>query len=222
MARGVKNRAVTVRRVSGKPSVEELHLWPDTLRSLSSALSAGIDYQRALASVLTGLKSASRRAHTRAERGVRATWADIADVLSALMSAHSAGYDPAHACSTLALRREHSRQRCEELTLCLGLSYGTGAPLADTLRSCADYAEAAIDARLARESALAAPAATARLLSTLPFVGLGLGALLGADPLGVLFGSIPGALCGAAGLYLGWAGYSWSARLVHSAEVKSL
>ena len=211
-----------VRSVSGKASIEELHLWPDTLRSLSSALGAGIDQRRALATVLAGMTSGSRRTKRRVEKTLHATCADITDVLSALMNAHSAGYDPAQACSGLELRREHSRQRCEELTLCLGLSYGTGAPLADTLQSCADYAEAAIDARLARESALAAPAATARLLSTLPFVGLGLGALLGADPLGVLFGSIPGAVCGAAGLYLGWAGYSWSSRLVHRAEVKSL
>ena len=133
---------------------------------------------------------------------------------------------PAHlACAQLlensARMRPHSRERLHDLQLSLSMSESAGAPLATSLERAAEHAEERIDALLGRQSALAAPRATGRILSWLPLLGLGLGVLMGSDPVGVLTGSILGALTGLLGLGLAFAGRRWTAALVHRAEVES-
>ena len=133
---------------------------------------------------------------------------------------------PAHlACAQLlensSRMRPHSRDRLYDLQLSLRMSESAGAPLATSLERAAEHAEERIDALLGRQSALAAPRATGRILSWLPLLGLGLGALMGSDPVGVLTGSILGALTGLFGLGLAFAGRRWTAALVHRAEVES-
>ncbi|OFR60056.1 MULTISPECIES: type II secretion system F family protein [Rothia] len=133
---------------------------------------------------------------------------------------------PAHlACAQLlensARMRPHSRERLHDLQLSLRMSESAGAPLATSLERAAEHAEERIDALLGRQSALAAPRATGRILSWLPLLGLGLGVLMGSDPVGVLTGSILGALTGLLGLGLAFAGRRWTAVLVHRAEVES-
>ena len=133
---------------------------------------------------------------------------------------------PAHlACAQLlensARMRPHSRERLHDLQLSLRMSESAGAPLATSLERAAEHAEERIDALLGRQSALAAPRATGRILSWLPLLGLGLGVLMGSDPVGVLTGSILGALTGLLGLGLAFAGRRWTAALVHRAEVES-
>lgn len=133
---------------------------------------------------------------------------------------------PAHlACAQLlensSRMRPHSRDRLYDLQLSLRMSESAGAPLATSLERAAEHAEERIDALLGRQSALAAPRATGRILSWLPLLGLGLGVLMGSDPVGVLTGSILGALTGLFGLGLAFAGRRWTAALVHRAEVES-
>ena len=133
---------------------------------------------------------------------------------------------PAHlACAQLlensARLRPHSRERLHDLQLSLRMSESAGAPLATSLERAAEHAEERIDALLGRQSALAAPRATGRILSWLPLLGLGLGMLMGSDPVGVLTGSVLGALTGLLGLGLAFAGRRWTASLVHRAEVES-
>ena len=133
---------------------------------------------------------------------------------------------PAHlACAQLlensARMRPHSRERLHDLQLSLRMSESAGASLATSLERAAEHAEERIDALLGRQSALAAPRATGRILSWLPLLGLGLGVLMGSDPVGVLTGSILGALTGLLGLGLAFAGRRWTAVLVHRAEVES-
>ena len=133
---------------------------------------------------------------------------------------------PAHlACAQLlensARLRPHSRERLHDLQLSLRMSESAGAPLATSLERAAEHAEERIDALLGRQSALAAPRATGRILSWLPLLGLGLGMLMGSDPVGVLTGSVLGALTGLLGLGLAFAGRRWTAALVHRAEVES-
>ncbi|WP_303979742.1 type II secretion system F family protein [Rothia mucilaginosa] len=118
--------------------------------------------------------------------------------------------------------RPHSRERLHDLQLSLRMSESAGAPLATSLERAAEHAEERIDALLGRQSALAAPRATGRILSWLPLLGLGLGVLMGSDPVGVLTGSILGALTGLLGLGLALAGRRWTAALVHRAEVESI
>ena len=150
---------------------------------------------------------------------------DIRRFMQALATVTSWGA-PAHlACAQLlensARMRPHSRERLHDLQLSLRMSESAGAPLATSLERAAEHAEERIDALLGRQSALAAPRATGRILSWLPLLGLGLGVLMGSDPVGVLTGSILGALTGLFGLGLAFAGRRWTAALVHRAEVES-
>lgn len=150
---------------------------------------------------------------------------DIRRFMQALATVTSWGA-PAHlACAQLlensARMRPHSRERLHDLQLSLRMSESAGAPLATSLERAAEHAEERIDALLGRQSALAAPRATGRILSWLPLLGLGLGVLMGSDPVGVLTGSILGVLTGLLGLGLAFAGRRWTAALVHRAEVES-
>ena len=150
---------------------------------------------------------------------------DIRRFTQALATVTSWGA-PAHlACAQLlensTRMRPHSRERLYDLQLSLRMSESAGAPLATSLERAAEHAEERIDALLGRQSALAAPRATGRILSWLPLLGLGLGMLMGSDPVGVLTGSILGALTGLLGLGLAFAGRRWTAALVHRAEVES-
>ena len=151
---------------------------------------------------------------------------DIRRFTQALATVTSWGA-PAHlACAQLlensTRMRPHSRERLHDLQLSLRMSESAGAPLATSLERAAEHAEERIDALLGRQSALAAPRATGRILSWLPLLGLGLGVLMGSDPVGVLTGSILGALTGLLGLGLAFAGRRWTAALVHRAEVESM
>lgn len=150
---------------------------------------------------------------------------DIRRFTQALATVTSWGA-PAHlACAQLlensTRMRPHSRERLHDLQLSLRMSESAGAPLATSLERAAEHAEERIDALLGRQSALAAPRATGRILSWLPLLGLGLGVLMGSDPVGVLTGSVLGALTGMLGLGLAFAGRRWTAALVHRAEVES-
>ena len=150
---------------------------------------------------------------------------DIRRFTQALATVTSWGA-PAHLACTQLLEngtrmRPHSHERLYDLQLSLRMSESAGAPLATSLERAAEHAEERIDALLGRQSALAAPRATGRILSWLPLLGLGLGVLMGSDPVGVLTGSILGALTGLLGLGLAFAGHRWTAALVHRAEVES-
>ena len=179
-------------------------------------------------------KSAGKSAQARRARGFsplsedyghKRCAEDIRRFTQALAALASWGA-PAHlACAQLlensSRMRPHSRDRLYDLQLSLRMSESAGAPLATSLERAAEHAEERIDALLGRQSALAAPRATGRILSWLPLLGLGLGVLMGSDPVGVLTGSILGALTGLFGLGLAFAGRRWTAALVHRAEVES-
>jgi tight adherence protein B len=93
-----------------------------------------------------------------------------------------------------------------------------GAPLAECLRGLAvalrDAHEAADDVRVA----LAEPAGTARLMSWLPLLAVGLGAALGFDTFGSLFTNPLGLACLAGGVVLIVVAQRWTTRLVRSAQ----
>lgn len=180
----------------------------------------------------TARKSAWKNTQTRRVRGLssedyghKRCAEDIRRFTQALATVTSWGA-PAHlACAQLlesnTRMRPHSRERLHDLQLSLRMSESAGAPLATSLERAAEHAEERIDALLGRQSALAAPRATGRILSWLPLLGLGLGVLMGSDPVGVLTGSNLGALTGLLGLGLAFAGRRWTAALVHRAEVES-
>lgn len=240
-----------VERLTGPASAEEMRMWPLMLRTLALNLRAGIPLQEAVhtdpgsgqfgqselvpGTGKTRAKNSSRKsARPRGARGLsplsedyghKRCAEDIRRFTQALATVTSWGA-PAHlACAQLlensARMRPHSRERLHDLQLSLRMSESAGAPLATSLERAAEHAEERIDALLGRQSALAAPRATGRILSWLPLLGLGLGMLMGSDPVGVLTGSILGALTGLLGLGLAFAGRRWTAALVHRAEVES-
>lgn len=93
-----------------------------------------------------------------------------------------------------------------------------GAGLADSLRQVAANARAAEDVRVELEGQLAGPRATARVLAVLPLVGLGLGTMLGSDPLSWLITTLPGRVCLGAGAVLTAVGMWWTGRIALSVE----
>ena len=104
-----------------------------------------------------------------------------------------------------------------QLAACFDIAEASGCPLADVLTRFAAQLEVEDDADAARQTALAGPKATVRLLTWLPLMGLGLGMALGVDPLAVLLGTPLGLAALAAGIALTIAGRVWSARLVAAA-----
>ncbi|WP_313969432.1 type II secretion system F family protein [uncultured Rothia sp.] len=238
-------------RLAGPASAEEMRMWPLMLRTLALNLRAGIPLQEAVhanpgsgqlgenepvpdTGKMLAKKSARKGTRPRRARGSsplsedygqKRCAEDIRRFTQALATVTSWGA-PAHlACAQLlesnTRMRPHSRERLHDLQLSLRMSESAGAPLATSLERAAEHAEERIDALLGRQSALAAPRATGRILSWLPLLGLGLGVLMGSDPVGVLTGSILGVLTGLLGLGLAFAGRRWTASLVHRAEVES-
>ncbi|MDR0945420.1 MAG: type II secretion system F family protein [Bifidobacteriaceae bacterium] len=93
-----------------------------------------------------------------------------------------------------------------------------GASTGDLLDSLAAVLAERQDAADRRAAALAGPKATARVLTVLPLLGLGLGAAIGAHPIAVLTGGGLGTAAGIAGLVLIGIGHWWTRRLLRRAQ----
>lgn len=120
-----------------------------------------------------------------------------------------------------ALIRASTTEGCEGLRLlagCWRIGMDRGSMLAAVIEG---LAEALRDEQSHREEIalqLAGPRATARLLSGLPILGLGMAAALGAKPLTFLFTTLPGVLCLSLGITLDAVGLWWTTHLATSAE----
>lgn len=112
-----------------------------------------------------------------------------------------------------------TRQAWALLAAAWAVALESGAPLAGALDRVAESLRALADADRQVDLAVAGPVATARIVALLPLLGLAMGLLIGADPLGVLFGTLPGALVGLGGAALLVGGVRWNRRLVGSARV---
>ena len=111
-----------------------------------------------------------------------------------------------------------ARSVCAQLAACWEISERSGASLAQTLSGVAQSLESQLDAQAARESALAGPRVTVRTLSWLPVLALGLGVLMGTDPVTTLLTTAWGRVALAAGAALSIAGRFWTRTLLHRAE----
>lgn len=94
-----------------------------------------------------------------------------------------------------------------------------GAPLAASLRNLAVVLRDEAQLRRDVGTALAGPAASARLVTALPVIALGFGATLGFDTVGVLLGNPIGVACLVVGALLLWAGARWNRRLARAASL---
>jgi len=110
-----------------------------------------------------------------------------------------------------------NRRHAAAVVTACRLAAELGAPLAGVLAGIRSALEHADEAEAARAAASAGPRASARMLTGLPVVGLGLGWVLGAD-LGLLVTDRIGLLAVLTGGGLLLLGRCWTAALVRRAE----
>ncbi|MDR1450188.1 MAG: hypothetical protein LBI84_08335 [Propionibacteriaceae bacterium] len=96
----------------------------------------------------------------------------------------------------------------------------TGAPLHGVLSRVKTSLAAQAELTSVIDQELAAPRATSQLLAVLPIAGLGIGYLVGGDPIDFLTATAPGRVCLMAGFGLACLGAVWSDRL--AAKVSAL
>lgn len=165
---------------------------------------------------------ARAREQKRGHRGPRATSPvaarDIMEGCRAARISSETGAGPSAGLERHLRAHQAFEHAWERLLWCIRLSESTGAPLVDLLQRLADQLEAEQDRRRALEAALAGARMTQKLLAWLPALGLGLAQLMGADPLGVLTGTVLGRVCLAAGGGLWWANALWCRRLLATAR----
>lgn len=114
--------------------------------------------------------------------------------------------------------RVRLRRRIAGVLAASRLAAELGAPVAGVLDECARALAADAEAETAVRSALAGPAQTTTLLTWLPVLGVALGTMLGADPLGMLLDGGAGTALGALGAALTALGRRWVARMVAAAR----
>ncbi len=162
---------------------------------------------------------------------LRSTTADLragvepAAALRAATAGASGGWGPVHAAGRSDVRTALQAaattpggESLADVSAAWHLAEQAGAPLAAILdrMSGSLQAEVELDREVAAE---AEPArATARLMAGLPIFGLGLGLLLGVNPIAVLVGSGLGVACLVAGLALACCGVWWIDRIVSALE----
>jgi len=174
------------------------------VRSVSAELRAGVDPAAALHAATGGTSLHAERAWgTDASRAwVTVHAADPADVRTALQAAAS----------------RPGGESLADVSAAWHLAEQAGAQLAVILdrMSTSIQAEVELDREVAVE---AGPArATARLMAVLPIFGLGLGLLLGVNPVEVLVGSGLGVACLVGGLVLACCGIWWIERIVSALD----
>ncbi|BDV31365.1 type II secretion system F family protein [Microbacterium terricola] len=155
-----------------------------------------------------------------------AAWQHLAetgdDIAARVQAATEAGTPLDRAIADAGSSAQGDRDAWPDVAAAWSVAATVGAPLAETLRGLAaalrDTQEAADEVRVA----LAEPAGTARLMSWLPLVAIGLGLALGFDTFGVLVGTPLGIGCLIAGGLLVVAARRWSAALVARARADGL
>jgi tight adherence protein B len=123
------------------------------------------------------------------------------------------------AASSMSGEADAVRRAWALLAACWDVAAESGAPLATTLERAAESVRALADADRQVELALTGPLATARVVALLPLAGVGMSLLIGADPIGVVFGTVPGAVAALLGVGALVLGMRWNRRLIAAARV---
>jgi tight adherence protein B len=201
--------------------------WAGALRGLLAAEVA-----------IVGTQAASRAIEARAGQRRDEQWREACEVLSAELRAGRTAEEAvtlaARGCADLvpvvntmrmggdvaaALRAVPDAPAAAGLASAWATAHASGAGLAGVVeRVVAELAER-LELRHEVAAQLAAPRATARLLALLPLGGMGLGVMLGVDPVSMLLGSTLGLCCLLAGSLLALAGVVWVDRLARRAQV---
>lgn len=105
-----------------------------------------------------------------------------------------------------------------ELASAWEVSERSGAPMATVLDRLAERMRDDRELRREIDAGLGPARSTARIMAVLPLFGLGMGAGAGADPVHILLGTLPGAVCLAAGAGLACVGVLWVERIAVRVE----
>jgi tight adherence protein B len=144
--------------------------------------------------------------------------ADSSELLAAAAACASPLEVPEALCAA-ASTDDAAHRGWRYLAACWTVATEVGAPLAATLERAAEAIRSLADADRQIELALTGPVSTARVVSLLPTAGIGMALLIGADPLGAIFGTVPGAVCGVLGVVALVLGVRWNRRLIAAARV---
>lgn len=184
-------------------------------RAATDAVTAADQLAAAVSRITEELRAGSHPAAALA--GVSADGPLARHLLAPAAAAARLGDGIAPALRRGAAERPDTAADVERIALAWSLAERHGIPLAELL----DRAQADIRWRV-RFSAtiraqLAGPRATAAVLTALPLLGVGLGELVGADPLEVLRGGVLGQVLLVVGVALVAAGGAWSEQILRSA-----
>ena len=97
---------------------------------------------------------------------------------------------------------------------------GSGGALAAALDRLVDSARQGARTRREIKAQLAGPRATMKVLAALPIVGVGMGFMMGANPLGFLLGSVWGWVCLVVAGLLEVGGVLWTRKLVRGIQAQ--
>ena len=117
-----------------------------------------------------------------------------------------------------ALARLVGNQAAASMVAAATLALNLGAPLARVLLQTRDSLLADEEAKAERTAAFAGPQTTSRVLLALPLVGVGLGILLGGNPVKTMLSGGIGTWSVILGVFLLGLGRWWIARLIASAQ----
>ncbi|MDN5858407.1 MAG: type II secretion system protein [Pseudonocardia sp.] len=149
--------------------------------------------------------------------GVAADGPLAREVLAPAATAAALGDDVAAALRRTGAARPAVTQDLHRLASAWSLAERHGVPLAELLAGARSDLRWRVRFGASVRSQLAGPRATATVLTCLPLLGLGLGQLLGADPLGVLRSGLIGQALVLVGVMLAAAGALWSESIVDAA-----
>ena len=140
-------------------------------------------------------------------------WSRALDALVELAGDLRAGLPPARALASAEPRLISAPRIGERVVVALRVAEATGAPLADLVERLELDLRSQEQARQRAAAHAAGTRATAALLAVLPLAGIGVGYLMGADPLRVLLRTPLGAGCAIVAVGLQLAGLAWTVRL---------
>ena len=140
-----------------------------------------------------------------------------AELLATAATAAALGDGIPDALRSTAARRSDVATDLERVALAWSVAERHGVPLADLLARTQQDIRWRTRFGAAVRAQLAGPRATASVLTALPALGLGLGQLVGADPIGVLRAGVLGQALLVLGVGLAAAGMAWSERILRAA-----
>lgn len=149
--------------------------------------------------------------------GVRADGPLAREILAPAAAAAGLGDGVAAALRRDAAHRPEVTADIERIALAWSLAEQHGIPLAELLARAHEDIRWRVRFAATVRAQLAGPRATAAVLTALPLLGLGLGQLVGADPIEVLRSGVLGQVLLVVGVGLAVAGVAWSEHILNRA-----